>query len=248
MTHTERLDYKGWTIEVQRKAFRRNLSIVLKPGQPVQVRAARLTPLVTILQFVESRQGWIEKTLRKFSEQEKQLPARELKAGNMYPLYGIPRRLTVSLTPLNQVFFSAHEEELILHLPKHLYKENLSDLSFAHEALREFYRLRAEKLFEERMPYWMAQTGLRPSRWKVRETRTRWGSCHPNGTITLNWRLSVYPKEVVDYVIVHELCHLQQMNHSKAFWNLVEKSIPDCDQWIRYLKDHHRLSDFLEKA
>jgi len=67
---------------------------------------------------------------------------------------------------------------------------------------------------------------LRPSRVVVRDTRSRWGSCSATGAISLSWRLSFAPPDVMRYVIIHECCHLAEMNHSAAFWKLVEQYCP----------------------
>ena len=62
---------------------------------------------------------------------------------------------------------------------------------------------------------------------RLRSARTRWGSCSPGGTLSFNWKLVMFPREVMEYVVIHELCHLKEMNHSKSFWALVEIHCPD---------------------
>ncbi|MBX3041216.1 MAG: M48 family metallopeptidase [Bdellovibrionaceae bacterium] len=232
---------------MQRKAFRRSISIVLKPGKPVQVRVSMGTTLHAILQFLESREQWIEKHLKHFEETEKDLPKRHLEVGTWYPFLGRMLILKVGFTPLEKMFFSAEEDALILYLPKKWYRPDLKEVTFAHGALREFYRQSAEKHLKGRLLHWAGETGLRPRSMHLKEAKSRWGSCHPDGKVTLNWRLMVFRPEVVDYVIVHELCHLQEMNHSKRFWSLVEKFYPEMRSCVREIREQHRHADFLEK-
>ncbi len=77
---------------------------------------------------------------------------------------------------------------------------------------------------------------LRPARIAIRDTRSRWGSCSPDGTVMFNWRLIMAPRAVQHYVVVHELAHLRHMNHGPQFWRLVEAFAPDragCSEWLR---------------
>ncbi len=79
-----------------------------------------------------------------------------------------------------------------------------------------------------------------PGRIIVREQKTRWGSCSSKHNINLNWKLIMMPEEILNYVVVHELAHLKQMNHSKAFWEEVEKVLPDYKKQKEWLKQNGR--------
>jgi predicted metal-dependent hydrolase len=89
----------------------------------------------------------------------------------------------------------------------------------ARRAVRELVTMLAE---EEAPPL-----GVSYSRIQVRDQRTRWGSCSTTGTLSFNWRLVLAPFDVLDYVVVHELCHLVEPNHSRRFWKLVERRRPN---------------------
>jgi predicted metal-dependent hydrolase len=80
--------------------------------------------------------------------------------------------------------------------------------------------------------------GVRWSRIEVRDQRSRWGSCSTRGTLSFNWRLVLAPFEVLDYVVVHELCHLREPNHSPRFWKLVESRRPEWRQQRDWLHEH----------
>jgi len=83
-----------------------------------------------------------------------------------------------------------------------------------------------------------AALGVRYRRIAVRDQRTRWGSCSPSGTLSFNWRLALAPLEVLDYVVVHELCHLREPSHSRRFWRLVESRRPDWRERRAWLREH----------
>src|SRR5204863_4816961 len=81
-----------------------------------------------------------------------------------------------------------------------------------------------------------ARHGLTVNRVTIRNQRSRWGSCSSRGHITLNFRLMLMPPEVREYILIHELMHLKQANHSRKFWRLVEAACPgfrDCERWLR---------------
>lgn len=101
----------------------------------------------------------------------------------------------------------------------------------AHTRIRDgvvsWYRRHAQRLFAERVSHYAAAMGVRAARLSLSGAQTRWGSCNAKGEVRLNWRLIQAPHHVIDYVVVHELAHLVELNHSKRFWRIVERSFPD---------------------
>lgn len=101
--------------------------------------------------------------------------------------------------------------------------------------LELFFKTEAEKLIAERLTLISQQTSLIPTKTNIRQYRARWGSCNNRGEVSLNYLLMMTPLFVIDYVIVHELCHLVHLNHSQSFWQLVDKHFPDyklAKQWL----------------
>ena len=80
--------------------------------------------------------------------------------------------------------------------------------------------------------------GVRYARIRIAAQRSRWGSCSSRGTLSFNWRLALAPREVLDYVVVHELCHLREPNHSRRFWALVEAARPRFEEQRAWLREH----------
>lgn len=93
----------------------------------------------------------------------------------------------------------------------------------------------------ERVEHFAKIVGVDYGRITIRNQKTRWGSCSSKGNLNFNCLLMLTPPEVIDYVVVHELCHRKEMNHSKAFWGEVEKVIPDYKRWVKWLKEEGRL-------
>lgn len=115
----------------------------------------------------------------------------------------------------------------------------VSDLTPAQRAaLTQRYIAAAKEYFPKRAAYFQQFTGGTYNRITIRDQKTRLGSCSAKGTLSFNWRLMLAPPSILDYVVVHELCHLTHMNHSSAFWQAVEKVCPDYRTARKWLKDH----------
>lgn len=95
----------------------------------------------------------------------------------------------------------------------------------------------ALKVIPERVEYFAKVIGVTYGKITIRNQKTRWGSCSSKGNLNFNCLLMLAPPEVLDYVVVHELCHRKQMNHSKAFWSEVEKVLPDYKEARKWLKE-----------
>lgn len=97
---------------------------------------------------------------------------------------------------------------------------------------------RARVLITARTEHWSDALGIPYKRIAIRSQRTRWGSCSAKGNLNFNWRLAAAPAEVLDYVVIHELCHLKELNHSRDFWAHVRTACPDYKARRRWLRDN----------
>jgi predicted metal-dependent hydrolase len=243
---TEDLEFRGWRVRIERKSGRKNMTLILKPGRPLLVRAPRRAGLRMILEFIESRVDWIAKHQADFEKLLAETPGRALAPGQKLPLFGEWFELTPVLTPLKEVFLSTAPGRLQVHLPLERAKSPPTDWEWLRPLLREFYRRKAVEVIAPRFHKWVVSTGLQPTHFRLREARQRWGSCNSKGRISLNWRMIVYDLEIIDSIIVHELCHLKHLNHSDAFWSEVAERFPAYAVAEKRLKKQAAYADFLE--
>ena len=119
-----------------------------------------------------------------------------------------------------------------------LYTKDPLNTSRSHKALVQWLRQKAHCYFQMRINEFAPLMGVQISALSLSQARTRWGSCTSNGHVRLNWRLVHLPESLVDYVIVHELAHLKEMNHSPRFWAVVESIYPDHQAARKALRSH----------
>jgi len=125
----------------------------------------------------------------------------------------------------------------IIHSNKKLIANIPAGYSFTQDEIYNLWlKHRAKIYIPERVKELSGLTGFRYNRATIRSQKTRWGSCSAGGTLSFNYRLIRYREKVVDYVIIHELCHLKEMNHSKRFWKLVEEFCPGYKNLKRELR------------
>ena len=143
-------------------------------------------------------------------------------------------------------FVSNNENWVLKHLArvKELEEQKKSAAS-SHPPLSSKDRSRyieiARDIFTRKTEYYARIIGVSYGRISIREQKTRWGSCSSKGNLNFNWRLILAPEEVLDYVVVHELAHRREMNHSKAFYAIVESVLPDYRKARKWLRDNGQL-------
>jgi predicted metal-dependent hydrolase len=105
-------------------------------------------------------------------------------------------------------------------------------------AIRATLSTAALARIRERLNYYAPRIGRVHGRIAIREQKSRWGSCSSKGNLNFNWKLIMAPPQALDYVVIHELCHLHEFNHSPRFWTLVAGQMPDYEVWKKWLKAH----------
>ena len=209
----------------------KGIEIVI-PQAMSQVQAYKMIP-----GFVLKQQGWINTTLQRLSRQHHLKPR----------LADCHLPQAIELIALNKTFKLEYtgliREKLILRMTDEKTLSLSGSLSRRYEIfqlLEQFLRRYAYDFIHNRLSRMSRQTGLTFNRLTIRAQKTRWGSCSSKKNINLNYRLLFVDRQLLDYILLHELAHTVHLNHSKDFWDLVEKFMPDYktrDEQINRIRD-----------
>lgn len=231
--HTITLRGQTITYTVRRSARARyvRLRVSAQLGLEVVVPARGRPPEIAAL--LHERAEWILRTLDRIAAQEAARPApTPLLDGATLPFQGGTLRVELRPNADARLAVSYERERATLMV-------RFDPAEVAPEAIiARWLRERARDVLIERAAHFAAQLGVRYARLTVRDTRTRWGSCSSRGGINFSWRLILAPRPVLDYVVIHELAHLRELNHSPRFWALVAAHCPDYAQHRAWLNQH----------
>lgn len=201
---------------VRRSARARRLQIKVSPWKGIEVVVPMRCSQREADAFIADHEGWMEQAWQKLLLEYPEAGGWELPRSIHLPI--LERSWDVQLDP-EASRFSARRDTLLL----------AGETSSAEHALRlqQWLRQQAGKALPQRMQRWIELTGLQPSGITIRGQSTRWGSCSSKGKLSLNFRLLFLAPELVDCLLLHELCHLKYMSHGKRFWGLMERYMPD---------------------
>lgn len=210
---------------------RKTVALVVTPEGELEVRAPLRFSRHQIDTLVREKSGWIEKQIERARKTRLLTTHRQLGDGARLWYLGksFPLRLTGS--GAGKVHF-AHE----FTLPE-------SALPKAAPLLTAWYKAQARVLLNERVETYAQRFGLKVTGVRISSARTRWGSCSQKNAVSFTWRLIMAPLEVIDYVVIHELAHILEKNHSRAYWANVERMLPDYKVRRAWLRNNGRLLD-----
>ncbi|MGC9196718.1 MAG: M48 family metallopeptidase [Syntrophobacteraceae bacterium] len=233
------LEEFGFPYLVKISPRRKTLSITVHPDNRVIVHAPATCARVKIIRFVEQKAEWIRKALQTNLRRQCEAPAKRFETGEVLLYLGKEYTLRIETADTTQVVL---EEESICvrmvarELPAQPWK--------IKELLMRWYGARAMDKIREKTELYAARIGAAPRQVTIKTLKSRWGSCSTTGRISLAWNIIMAPEEVLDYLVVHELCHLVYHDHSVAYWDLVGSILSDHRQrrkWLRENGDRLRL-------
>ncbi|MFH0803010.1 MAG: SprT family zinc-dependent metalloprotease [bacterium] len=226
---------------VRRRRWRRTISLFVDPHEGVYLRAPMRASIGELGRMVREKASWILKKQREFRELEGFKPKREFVSGETFLYLGkslilkvLPEEGRRSVGLLDGHLLVSSEEKF----PESERAEKIREL------LTGWYRWQAQAVFSERMQSFSEKFCFTPAGFKLGNATRRWGSCNGKGEVRVTWQVVMAPMELVDYVIVHELCHLKHCNHSKRFWRLLGSILPDYEERRRRLRKDGPLYHF----
>ena len=211
-------------------ADRQTTDIVIERNGLITVRPPlRMTP-EQVDATVISKRMWIYRNLAEWRDLNAARATREWVSGESFLYLGSSYRL--QLVAEQAVPLKLKDGRFCLRRSV----VELGGSPAAQQAFEAFYRDKGQSRLAERVAYFATKVGVAPVGIQIKDLSFRWAACLPNGEIHFHWKCLMAPLTVIDYIVVHELCHLHQRDHSDAFWNEVDKILPDYrdrKDWLR---------------
>ena len=212
------------------RSRRKTADIVIERNGSVLVRAPEEVAPERIEDIVKSKRYWIYRNLAEWRDLNATRVVREYRNGEGFLYLGRSCRL---------LLVAGQEQPLLLKNGRFCLQRVLVDrgeVPAAKAAFRDYYIAQGLDRLTQRVQYYAPKIGVAPRRIGVRELGHRWASCSPAGDLAFHWKCMMAPPTIIDYIVVHELCHFHQMDHTQAFWNEVDKVLPNYrerKEWLR---------------
>lgn len=216
------------------KTKRKTIGIIIDRNGEVRVHAPFHASKKQIYEVVRKKADWIERKVNEIKARNSKLICRQFVGGEKILYLGKEYILQIVEKDSGRSDVIIHEGTVTVYISPGLSDESRKET--IKEALIKWYEQHFSEIVKERLKNYSLQLEAAPCKVVIKNQKTMWGSCSQKGNINLNWRLVMAPVEIIDYVIVHELCHLKVMNHSKDFWNLVASVLPNCEKSRKWLK------------
>lgn len=221
---------------------RRTIELKLLNSQQLQLSVPLSCQLTEVEAFVKKHSKWILNTQQKLLTHEQAAQRYLVAAGAIVPFMGKDYSLQVRYDGSDSTL-KLTTDSLIVTLSVDV-RDNCQP--YLTKILYDWYGNHAAAMLYKQTQLWSTNIGVSPRKICIRDSKTRWGSCSNLGNINYSWRIILTPLNVIEYLVVHELCHLKELNHSSRFWQLVESNLPEYKQSKQWLKQHGSiLMDFM---
>jgi len=200
---------------------RKTLSIEVEAPDIITVITPENTPEGTILETVKTKSKWIVQKLFEIKEMEYRKRDKQYVNGESFIYMG--RNYSLQIVLDDKIILP----ETKLRGGKFYVYTYTKDEETVKQALENWYKDKAKEKIQERIKYYQQYFDIKPAKIIIKDQQKRWGSCTNKKELLFNWKCIMAPSPVLDYIVVHEMCHLVYMNHSKEFWQLLKRVLPD---------------------
>jgi predicted metal-dependent hydrolase len=228
-----RLAGQAVSYTLKRSYRARHLRLEVRPGIGLVVVVPKSCKLGDVPEVLRRRAGWILQKLAEVSQRRDASEVRPLETNDVVPFLGEELILAVQKTDGAKGNVKLDGNRLTVQLGP-------GDGDVA-AVLEKWFREEAARVLKQRADELSDRLGMQYRRMVIRGQKTRWASCSTSGTLSLNWKLMMMPPSVIDYVLIHELAHLKEMNHSKRFWRLVDEHCPEWVERREWLRKHEAM-------
>ena len=226
----------SFAYQIRRSRRRKTVAICVKPDGSVRILVPYILPDKNIAALVQKKSTWIKSKIARFQEMQSLQLERHYVSGESLSYLGKTYTLKIAAGTAGDITLAQGS----LHVPLPEETKDEARKQYIREKLESWYREQALARLLEQAGRYAEKIGVVPSSIGIKGYRSRWGSCHSDGRIYFNWRIILAPLFVVDYLVVHELCHLVHADHSRNFWRCVENVLPDYAERRKWLKTHGR--------
>jgi predicted metal-dependent hydrolase len=218
------LDGRTIPYAVRRSSRARHVRLEVGMETILTVVIPRAYPVKRLPGLLKNKKRWILDNLARRSEVSPPFSAQQIRSGDVVSYLGRQLKVVARGNSGSERVRLDHNR-LVVNLT--------SDSEDLSTVLERWYRAQAAELIQEKTEKWCTKLGVNHNKVTIRGQKRRWASCSPRGNLSFNWKLVMAPEPIIDYVIIHELTHLKEMNHSKRFWQLVAEY---CSEWREHKK------------
>lgn len=225
-------EIKDEIIEVAfEKSKSKKISIEILFNSTIKIKSNKNLKEKEILSILDNHEKWIYNNIKKIKAKNDFILNRSYNEGDKFLFQGKKLDLKLIETPLS-LATNIEKEKLLVYI------EDKNDKEKIKFKIYNFYKNQALIVLQDRVIYFQKYFQDKPKRIAIKNQKRRWGSCTYDNKLLFNWKIIMAPKEIVDYLVVHEMCHMEHKNHSKDFWNEVEGILSDYKNSKLWLKEN----------
>lgn len=222
-------------VSFQRHPRAKYLSIKIQPFSPVRVVVPMHATMKQADSFLKKNIDWVKKKRQSAEKEEKKRTVFD--ENTSFRTRG--HRLKIGAKKTDKISIKIYNGVIQIWYPNDMAVRHPDIQSAIRHALVEAWRIEAKELIPQRVTYYAQKHGFSFQRIFIKNIKSRWGSCSAQNNLNFSLHLMRLPDHLIDYVVLHELCHTIEKNHSKNYWNLLESICPKAKQFRKELRDYH---------